>query len=163
MLDTTVESYLNLRWPDAERKHTQPKHIWFMPLTLAIILMFMSSISADICFCINIPKLTSCFPLNENAMTMCVCSAISHTAFAFTVARDGQKCMNLSTYVRQFVSSPQKDAYWKKHMVAMCGACCATKQQLLCTRHWNVPHNCKLPAPSRVNCMSRFLVLFNQL
>lgn len=70
----------------------------------------VEAISADICFCVGIPELTSCFPQTENATAMCVCAAVSHAAFAFRGRPRHLKSIDartFRTYVRQFVSSPE--------------------------------------------------------
>lgn len=58
------------------------------PRAAALFCPTVKAISADICFCIHIPKLTSCSPQTENAIAMCVCVAVSQAPFAFAAACD---------------------------------------------------------------------------
>lgn len=126
-----------------------PRHVWFMSLTLAIILMFLSNSSAHICFYINIPKLTSCFPRTENALAMCVCTVASHVTFCFRSYLWRLPFMNFRTYVRQFVIS--RTMQTEKHMVAMHCAVASSSTKFTCCRMW---HTTADSAPTRPTCIS---------
>lgn len=124
----------------------------------------VEAINADVCFCIDIPELTSCFPQTQNATAMCVCAVVSHATPFASRPPATFKSINartfFRTYVRQFVSSSRR-MQTEKHMVAMLcaglrrgGVAASCSSLRLYNMHWNVTHNCKLSAPTSASCIS---------
>lgn len=126
----------------------------------------VEAINADVCFCIDIPELTSCFPQTQNATAMCVCAVVSHATPFASRPPATFKSINARTFFAHMFDSlchlPEGCKLKNTWLLCYAPGFGAAESQLrallsdstTCTEMWHTTANCLRPPAPHASAVS---------